>query len=150
MLAHIGNIPVEEWVPFVVPVLLLYLWGRRSTRKRHAALQQISEQRGRPSEATAHRVLKSWRDGGHEQLGPEYVELFYPPGLDGTNGPDLAARMHTDKIRVDDMLETLADLGYVDLEEEGDDRRAWLTSDGYVLAQAMEDAVLEEHKHHTA
>ena len=31
VIAHIGNVPVEEWVPFLVPVLGLIFWGADRT-----------------------------------------------------------------------------------------------------------------------
>ena len=125
MLAHIGNIPVEEWVPFLVPVVLLYLWGRRSSRKRDVALQRLSEQPGALSEATAARVLKSWSDAGSRAPSTRARRALLPAWARRRQpGGDRRQAARRARAEVDTMLDTLAELGYIDLDgQEGDDRR---------------------------
>jgi hypothetical protein len=151
VVAHIGGIPVEETLPFLVPVVLLYVWARRASRKRNAALERLPGQPSSLSDAAIQRVLDTWSKTGHELLAREHVPLFYPPGIDGASREEIAARIGAEPSVVDSRLDTLADLGYIDLDDgQGHERRAWLTGDGYLLVHAMEDALLEEHKQHSS
>jgi hypothetical protein len=147
LLAHIGNIPVEEWLPFTVPVFGLYFYGRYQDRKRRAALRSLPGADGEPPDAaTVERVLAGWKRAGHEELSDEHVPLFYPPGPDGASPAELAARVDSEVPAVEGLLDDLAELGYLDRDEDGEGgRRVWLTAEGYQLAHAAEDVLLAGH-----
>ena len=57
MRAHIGGIPVEEWVPFLIPVLALYFAGRRRNRRRAAAVNRLPDPSEGLDEDATTRVL---------------------------------------------------------------------------------------------
>jgi MarR family len=134
-LAHIGNVPVEEWLPFLVPVLALYLYGRHRDRRRRAALRELAPADEPLSETSARQVLAGWTSAGHEGLQPEDVALFWPPGPEGLAAAELGARGGTDTAAVEARLTRLEELGYVELEHKAapEDRRVWLTLAGYDL-----------------
>jgi hypothetical protein len=142
-LAHIGNVPVEEWVPFVVPVVGLYVYGRHRARRRR---ENVARLPGIESldEATIERVFERWLDSKHTDLSRDCVALLYPPGPDGTTTAELAGRIHVSREAVRERLEVLADLGYLELEvHEGEnEERAWLTVAGYDLQELTEAALL--------
>jgi hypothetical protein len=148
VLAHIGNIPVEEWLPFVVPVVALYLYGRRSSRRREAALKRVGDGISSLDEPTVERILEHWSTAGHEHLTREHVRLLYPPGVDGASIAEIAHRLDRDPRATVTSLEVLAELGYVDLDPGAADgeRRAWLTADGFNLVHGMEDLLLDRAK----
>lgn len=146
-IAHIGNVPVEEWLPFLVPVLALYLYGRRETRKRRAALRRLPYADASPDDPAVEHVLARWSKAGHAELSREHIPLFYPPGLDGASAAELAARIHSNPAAVEGLLDDLVELGYVDLDDAaGPDRRAWLTASGYDLVHTTEDALLSDRE----
>lgn len=144
VIAHIGKIPVEEWLPFLVPVLGLYFFGRRQLRRRREAIQRLPDVREGLDDATVGRILARLSASHHTEVSSEYLPLLYPPGPDGMTAADLAARIHSDAEAVAQQLEDLADLGYVDLEEpDGPDApRAALTAEGYDLLNITEDVLL--------
>jgi len=149
LLAHIAGIPVQEWSPFIVPVVVLYLYGRRSTRKRQAALREVGDRASSLEESTAQRILSAWSKAGHDQLTSEHVRLLYPPGVDGANVAEIAARLGSKPDAVQTSLEVLAELGYVDLEDDADgaaEGPVWLTPDGFNLVHSMEDLLLDRVK----
>jgi hypothetical protein len=43
VLAHIGDIPVEEWLPFLVPIIGLYVWGRRRERRGREKVRRLPD-----------------------------------------------------------------------------------------------------------
>jgi hypothetical protein len=142
VIAHIGKIPVEEWLPFLVPVLALYLYGRRQLRREAVArLPDVGEGL---DDATVGRVLDRWSTTDHNEVSPEYLPLLYPPGPDGMTAADLAARLHSDASAVARQLEDLADLGYLELDgPEGlDEPRALLTAEGFDLLNITEEVLL--------
>jgi hypothetical protein len=142
--AHIGNIPVEEWLPFLVPVVVLYLYSRRQLRRRREAVARLPDVGEGLDDATASRILARWSATGHREISSEYLPLLYPPGPDGMTAADLAARIHSSTSVVARQLEDLADLGYVELEgrEGPDEARALLTTEGYDLLIITEEALL--------
>lgn len=154
MLAHIGNIPVEEWLPFLVPVLLLYADVRRKERKRRRALQRIPDPQQVLDTATVQRVIERWKQTGRVELSAAHVALLYPPGPEGKSAADLSERLQEDPAGVHVLLEELEDFGYLTLERRKDDEplRAWLTIEGNllqydteaVLLAAVEDATRHE------
>jgi hypothetical protein len=138
--AHIGNVPVEEWLPFVVPLLVLYVYGRHRGRRRRAAIERLPDPRQALDQATVSRVLARWSAAKHSELSAEHVALLYPPGPEGVTASELAARIHRETAPVDRLLGELAELGYVDFEDQRDgaERRAWLTVEGYDLVNMAE------------
>jgi hypothetical protein len=144
VIAHIGNIPVEEWLPFLVPVLALYLFGRHRNRQRRQALAQLPEAGEALDDGTVDLVLARWTEANHQDLSPAHVPLMYPPGPDGLNASQLAERIRAEPAVVERLLDDLADLGYLDLGEANahDGPRAWLTFEGYELFYKTEDALL--------
>jgi MarR family len=154
--AHIGKIPVEEWLPFVVPVLALYLFSRRELRRRRAAVARLPDVGEGLDDATVSRILARWSATDHKEVSSEYLPLLYPPGPDGMTAADLATRLHSSASAVARQLEDLADLGYVELQvrDGADDLRASLTAEGYdlliiteeVLVSALPDRSLESRE----
>ena len=142
--AHIGNVPIEEWLPFVFPVLALYLYGRHKTRQRREAVARLPDPRELLDERTIRDVVGRWSRAGHGELSAEHVPLLYPPGPEGMTAAELARRIHGDSVTVERLLEELDELGYLELEggEDTVDRRAWLTVEGYDLVNVTEDALL--------
>jgi hypothetical protein len=143
VLAHIGNIPVEEWLPFVAPVVILYVYGRRSQRRRQAEVAQLPEPGSALDEQTVAGVLDAWSEK-HTDVSREHLPLVYPPGPDGLSARELAARLHAEPAAVLRQLQELEDLDYLELEdgETPAERRAWLTFRGYELVEETESALL--------
>ena len=144
VLAHIGNIPVEEWVPFVVPVLALYLYGRRKRRRRREAVQRLPDPTTSLDERTVALVVDRWSSANHQDLSRTHLPLLYPPGPDGLTARELAERTHGDAAKVEHLLAELEDLGYLDIEERDGsaEARAWLTVKGHDLVYETEEALL--------
>jgi IclR-like helix-turn-helix domain-containing protein len=145
--AHLGNIPVEEWAPFVVPVVVVCLYVRRKERRRREAVQRLPDLGEPLDESTVRRVLGTWSAAEYKGLSREHLPLLYPPGPEGTTAAELAERTRSDPATVRRRLEELADLGYLELKgpESSEEPRAWLTVEGMDLLNATEDALLEAH-----
>jgi hypothetical protein len=144
MIAHIGNVPVEEWLPFLAPIVVLYVYGRHRYRRRREAVEQLPAASELLDEDVVRRVVDRWATAEHTELSADVVLLLYPPGPDGLTAAELASRIHRDPVAVEKLLEELQELGYLDLEE-GDDlsgRRASLTVDGHDLLGLAEDELL--------
>jgi hypothetical protein len=143
-IAHIGNLPVEEWLPFLVPAAALFLYGRRQQRRRRAALGHLRDASEPLDSRTIDAVLAEWSASDHKEVSLEHLPLLYPPGPDGVTAAELANRIHRDRSAVRRLLEDLAELGYVDLSDENDvdEPRAWLTPDGVDLVAMTEDTLL--------
>jgi hypothetical protein len=144
LIAHIGNVPVEEWLPFLFPVLALYLYGRHWSRHRRQAVSRLPAAGEPLDDDTIGLVLSRWAKADHSELSREHLPLLYPPGPDGSTAVELAARVRSDPVAVERLLEDLQELGYLDLEERTprDGRRAWLTAEGYDVVNVTEDALL--------
>jgi DNA-binding transcriptional ArsR family regulator len=142
--AHIGNVPVEEWLPFLAPVVALYVYGRHKSRRRREAIERLPDPSELLTEATVSRVMQRWSAADHRELSPQHVSLLYPPGPDGVTAGDLATRIHVDRLTVERLLEELQELGYVDFDEQSElaERRAWLTVAGYDLVNMTERELL--------
>jgi hypothetical protein len=146
LLAHIAGVPVEEWLPFLVPIVGLYLWGRRRERRRRTAVAGLPAAGEALAEGVVAQVLDRWRDAGYGDLAREHLPLLYPPGPDGLSAGELARRAGpgADMAAVEGLLDELEEGEYVELDEpettEG--RRAWLTLKGYALVDSTEDALL--------
>ena len=147
-LAHIGNIPVEEWLPFVAPVVVLYLIGRRAGKRRRAEVRRLPPADELLDGATVQRVLARWAQTRHADARSRHVPLFYPPGPEGSTGRQLAERLATDSDRVERLLGELEELGYVELD--GLDSPVVLTVEGYDLLNETESVLLETVKQREA
>lgn len=144
MIAHIGNIPVEESLPFLVPVIAVYLYVRHRERRRRHAVAGLPHAATGLDEDTVRTVLARWSAADHHDLAPAHVALLYPPGPEGVTAARLATRINRDTAEVQGLLDELADLGYVEFDggEGVSDRRVWLTIEGYDLVKAAEDELL--------
>jgi hypothetical protein len=142
--AHIGNIPVEEWLPFVVPIVALYIYGRRRERRRRREIAHIPDRSDALEEAVVRRIVAGWRDAKYEGVTAEHLPLLYPPGPDGLSVPELAARTDGAAHTVQGLLEQLeeAEYLYLDPEPGGQELRASLTVRGFGLVDATEDCLL--------
>jgi hypothetical protein len=146
-IAHIAGIPVEEWAPFLVPVIALYLGGRVRRRRREQALKRLPDASEALTPTTTSRVLAQWSQANH-QIPSEYLPLLYPPGPDGLTAAQLAQRTHADPAAIVRQLHALEDLGYLELRHhDGDAPRAWLTIQGYDLLNETERALLDATAH---
>jgi hypothetical protein len=143
-IAHIGNVPVEEWLPFLFPVLALYLYGRHWSRRRRQAVARLPDASELLDEGMVRRVVARWSAADHTELSLGLVPLFYPPGPEGMTAAELAARIHRDPVAIEQSLEELQELGYLDLEDREDliERRVWLTIEGQDLLDLTEDELL--------
>jgi hypothetical protein len=150
--AHFGKIPVEEWLPFVAPVVALCLYVRRNERRRREAVQRLPSVNEPRDDSTVRRVLDQWSEADFEGVSREHLALLYPPGPDGTTAAELATRIGSDSQTVKHQLEDLAELGYLTLEGPAgsEDSRASLTADGMDLVNVTEDALLAAGTHHDA
>jgi len=145
VIAHIGNIPVEEWLPFVVPLVALYVYGRHALRRRRGAVARLPGPDRPPDARTLELVRRRWAASGHHGVGERHLAALYPPGPDGLSAGELAARAHRDPAALTAALDELAELGYLEIEDrEGfAGRRAWLTFRGFELVELTESALLE-------
>jgi hypothetical protein len=144
-LAHIGNIPVEEWLPFLVPIVGLYIYGRRKDRRRRAAVGRLPDASEGLDERTIKRIVADLSKAEHNTVSPEHLPLLYPPGPDGMSATELATRIHSDPATVERLLEELEELDYLEIDQpEGlEEPRAWLTFRGYELVDATEVVLLD-------
>ncbi len=144
VLAHIGKIPVEEWLPFVVPIVALYIYFRRKERRRRKAVAVLPATSDSLDEATVNRILDEWRAASYGDVSPEHLPLLYPPGPDGMSVTELADRTHSSPETVELLLQQLEEREYLDLEggTEPNGPRALLTLKGYGLVDATESALL--------
>ena len=142
VIAHIGNIPVEEYAGFVVPVLLLFVYGREWSRRRRKKLARLPGPAEPLDEKTVELVVSRWAAAKHGAVAREQVPLMYPPGPDGVTASELAARIGADRPSVTRRLEDLEDLGYVEFDRQQAGERLWLTVEGINLLNVTEDALL--------
>jgi len=143
-LAHIGKIPVEEWLPFVVPVIALYVLGRRRERRRRREVSGMPASSRELDPEVVGRILACWREAGYEDLGPEHLPLLYPPGPDGLNVTELAGLADSDEQTVRRLLEGMERADYLQLDPEpiSGGFEASLTARGLGLLDVTEDALL--------
>ena len=143
IVAHIGNVPVEEWLPFLVPVVAVYLWSRHKTRRERDNLAPTEKQRRRAEEGRAALVIAHWRAAGYRELGESHVPLLAPPGPQGRNAAELAARTGSSELEVRDLLDELDELGIVELRPAEDGDRVTLTALGEELVDEAAHALAE-------
>src|ERR1700676_2370872 len=105
IIAHIGNLPVEEWLPFLVPVVGLYLYGRSKERRRRERVERLLDAGGPLDARTTGAVIAEWAAANHQEVSPEHLPLLYPPGPDGRTATELARRTHRDVAIVQRQLE---------------------------------------------
>jgi hypothetical protein len=142
VIAHIGKIPVEEYAPFVVPVIALYVYGRTWSRRHRKKVAHLPGPGEQLDERTVQVVLDRWAAAGHGEVAREQVELMYPPGPDGATASELARRVAGDPMSVTRRLDDLAELGYVEFDADDGEQRPWLTVEGIDLLNVTEDALL--------
>ncbi len=143
VIAHIGNIPVEEWLPFVAPVVALVLYGRYRDRRRRAAVQRLPDARELLDAPTVERVLARWAAKRHADAGARHLPVLYPPGPDGLTAAALAERAHCETSAIAPLLSELEDFGYLELDgEDGPAQRVFLTIEGHDLVNITEETLL--------
>jgi hypothetical protein len=145
VIAHIGNIPVEEYAGFWVPILLLCGYGWNWNKRRRRAVARLPGPAAPLPEATVAFVLAQWADGGHRDAGAELLPLLYPPGPEGVSAAELAQRVSADLASVTSRLEDLADLGYVEYDAAQPAQPIGVTAEGIDLLNITEDALLIAH-----
>jgi hypothetical protein len=144
VLAHIGGIPVQESLPFLVPIVALILYGRHRSRQRRHEVQRLPDAAEMLDEAITARIVEEWAKGRHTDVGARHVPLMYPPGPDGASAPELSSRTGEDLDTVERLLAELHDLGYVDLDgARGPEQAASLTLEGYDLLDVAESVLLD-------
>jgi DNA-binding MarR family transcriptional regulator len=142
VIAHIGKVPVEEYLAFVVPVILLYAYGRQWNRRRRKQVARLPGPAEQLDERTVRFVLARWAEANHGEVPREQLALMYPPGPEGISPSQLAERIGADPSSVTRRLEDLADLGYVEFDSHDSGQRLWLTVEGINLLNVTEDALL--------
>jgi hypothetical protein len=142
VIAHIGNIPVEEYAGFVVPVIALYAYGRSWSRRHRRRLASLPPPSQALDERTVRFVLARWAEDEHGELGREALAPMYPPGPDGATPAELAQRTGADRASVERGVAELAELGYLEPGLGGGEQRLALTAEGIHLLNVTEDALL--------
>lgn len=144
-LAHIGNIPVEEWAPFVVPLVALYVYGRRRERRRRGEVAELPESSEGLDPAIVERIVAGWKEGRFDAVTPEHLPILYPPGPDGLSVAELVDRTDVREETVRGLLEQLERADYLDLfpEPESGGLQASLTLRGFGLVDQTEESLLE-------
>jgi len=143
VIAHIGNIPVEEWLPFVAPVVVLYLYGRHQDRRRRAAVKRLPDARDLLDQPTTDRVLDRWAAKRHTDAHARHLPLLYPPGPDGMTTAALAERAQSDTPTTTQLLTELEDAGYLELDgDPGSTQKILLTIEGHDLVNLTEQTIL--------
>lgn len=144
VVAHIGNIPVEEWLPFVAPIVVLYLWVRRTERRRRDAVRRLPGANEPLDENMVRHVEAEWARAKHNGVSREHLPLLYPPGPDCFSAAELAERIRSDGATVERLLEELEELDYLtmDAREDPQKRVVSLTFKGFELVDATEVALL--------
>lgn len=144
VLAHIGGIPIQESLPFLVPLVALVIYGRHRGRRRRREVGRLPGAAELLDGASVERVLAEWSKGRHADAAARHVPLFYPPGPDGLTAGELAERTGESPASVARLLAELHELGYVELDgAEGPEQAVSLTLEGYDLLDATETALLE-------
>ena len=144
LLAHIGGIPVQESLPFLVPIVALVIYGRHRGRRRRREVGRLPAASELLDGPSVERVLAEWSKGRHGDAAARHVPLFYPPGPDGLTAGELAERTGESPASVARLLAELHELGYVELDgPDGPEQDVSLTLEGFDLLDATESALLE-------
>jgi hypothetical protein len=143
-LAHIAGIPVQEWSPFIVPLVALYFFGRHRERRRRGEVAQIPERSEALDPAVVEQIVAGWKEARYEEVTPAHLPLLYPPGPDGLSVAELVRRTTCDEPTVQALLEQLERAEYLDLfpAAEPGEMQASLTLRGYGLVDQTEDSLL--------
>lgn len=83
-------------------------------------------------------LFAAFRDAGHDALRPKHGAVLANVGPGGSRLTDLAAAAGMTKPSMKELVDELAELGYVERREDASDRRARtiaLTPDGVALAR---------------
>jgi hypothetical protein len=144
VIAHIGNLPIQESLPFLFPVIALVLVIWRKERRRRRELARLPDAEDLLDEHTVELVLARWARSRHKHLTAGHLPLLYPPGPDGMTAAQLSGRADCDVNTVQRLLAELDDLGYVELEgHDGPDQSVSLTVEGYDLLDTTEAVLLD-------
>ncbi len=144
VIAHIGNIPVQESLPFLVPIIALALFVWRKERQRREELERLPDAEELLDERTIELVLARWAESRHEELGARHIPILYPPGPDEATATQLAGRANCDTDTIQRLLSELEELGYVEIEGyDGPDQSVNLTIEGHDLVNATEAVLLD-------
>ncbi len=143
-LAHIGNIPVEEWLPFLVPIVGLYFYGRRRERRRRGEVSELPPTSEGLDPSVVGRIVEGWREARYEGVTPEHLPLLYPPGPDGLSVAELVERTSSGEETVRALLGQLERGDYLDLfpEPQSGGLQAALTLRGFGLVDQTEESLL--------
>jgi len=149
-LAHIGKIPVEEWLPFVVPVLVLFVLGRRREQRRRREVAVIPQTSAGLDPAVVQQILAGWQEAEFNDVRPAHLPLLYPPGPDGLSVAELAGKTSYELGTVQKLLEGLEESDYLCLNVDpiSDGFDVSLTLKGYGLVDATEDCLLAALREH--
>ena len=145
-LAHIGNIPIEEWAPFLVPIIGLYFYGRRREHRRRGEVSELPETSEGLDPTVVEKIVAGWREARYDGVRPEHLPLLYPPGPDGLSVAELAERTAGEEETVRGLLEQLERGEYLDLfpEPQSGGLQASLTLRGFGLVDQTEESLLED------
>jgi hypothetical protein len=144
VLAHIGNIPVQESLPFLVPIVALFIVIRRKERRRRRVVATLPPTSAALDGAAVQRVLEAWAAADYEGVSREHLAMLYPPGPDGMSIAEIAERTGSTDETVQALLDGLQEHDYLDVDAGAADEpaRALLTLKGYGLVNATEDALV--------
>lgn len=149
VVAHIGNIPVEESLPFLVPIIALFIFIRRKERRRRSELKRLPDASELLDRQTVEQVLARWAHSRHKAVAARHLPILYPPGPDGMTVAELESQARCDTATTERLLAELEDLGYVDLEGyDGPDQSVSLTVEGYDLVNTTEAVLLDLARGH--
>jgi hypothetical protein len=143
-LAHIGNIPVEEWLPFLVPIIGLYFYGRRREHRRRSEVAELPATSDGLDPSVVERIVEGWREARYEGVTPEHLPLLYPPGPDGLSLAELVDRTAAGEETIRGLLDQLERADYLDLfpEPQSGGLQASLTLRGFGLVDQTEESLL--------
>ena len=143
ILAHLAGIPVEEWAPFWVPILVLLVWGWRRERRGRAEIAKLPEQTELLTDTISARIVDAWRQAGLDGAQARHLKLLYPPGPDGLTVAQLVERTKVDEPTAARQLLELEEAGYVTLDgKPGTEQQVFLTMRGFDLESVTEEQLL--------
>jgi DNA-binding transcriptional ArsR family regulator len=143
ILAHLAGIPVEEWAPFWVPIVVLLVWGWRRERRGRAAIAKLPKEQDLLTDATFARIHAAWRAAGLDGAEQRHLKLLYPPGPDGLTVAQLAEQTKLDERAAARQLLELEEAGFVTLDgKPGPEQQVFLTMRGFDLESVTEEELL--------
>ena len=99
-----------------------------------------------PWETVRRRMLERLHERGFDDFDASHLSVFLFPGPEGAKPSELAARVRASKQSINHMLGQLERLGYLERQDDPDDRRArriHVTPRGRAAALVMRDTVVE-------